>query len=97
MKGLYREDEEIDVGKLADSLEPAEIAAMNDILENVKLTERDEDVFVDCVARIEREQLKQREQQIIQMLSLADDETDAARVEELTRELMTIQHKKNRE
>jgi len=97
MKGLYREDAEMDVGKLADSLEPEEIAVMSDILENIKLPEREEDVFYDCVARIEGERLRRREQEIIQMLSLADDETDTAQVEALTRELMTIQQKKNRE
>ncbi|MBQ8589731.1 MAG: DNA primase [Firmicutes bacterium] len=95
MKGLYREDEEIDVGKLADSLEPEEVAVLSDILENVKLTDKEEDVFLDCVTRIRNERLSRREQQIIQMLSLADDETDLAKVEELTRELMTIQQQKN--
>lgn len=97
MQGLYREDTEVDIGKLADSLEPEEIAVMSDILENIKLNEREEDVFADCVARIEGQRLHLREQQIIQMLSLTDDETDAAQVEALSRELMTIQQRKNRE
>ena len=61
----------------------------------MKLTDKEEDAFLDCVARIKNERLRQREQQIIQMLSLADDETDAAQVEALTRELMTIQQQKN--
>ena len=95
MKGLYREDQEIDVGKLADSLEPEEVAVLSDILDNVKLTDKEEDAFSDCIARIKNERLRLREQQIIQMLSLADDETDAAYVEALTRELMTIQQQKN--
>ena len=95
MKGLYREDQEIDVGKLADSLEPEEVAVLSDILDNVKLTDKEEDAFYDCVTRIKNERLRQREQQIIQMLSLADDETDAASIEALTRELMTIQQQKN--
>lgn len=97
MKSLYREEGNLDVAKLADSLEPEEIAVMSDILDNIKLPEKEEDVFYDCVARIEGEKLRRREQEIIQMLSLADDETDRAQVETLTRELMTIQHKKNRE
>ena len=95
MKGLYREDQEIDVGKLADSLEPEEVAVLSDILDNVKLTDKEEDAFYDCVTRIKNERLRQREQQIIQMLSLVDDETDAASIEALTRELMTIQQQKN--
>ncbi len=95
MARLYQEDEEIDIETLADSLEPEDVAVIADILNNVRLNDREEEVFADCIARIETQRLCQREQQLLQMLELSDDETDAAKVEALTRELMTIQQRKN--
>lgn len=93
IKGLYRDDEEVDIHQVADSLETEEVRLLRDILENVQLADRDEAVFAECVARMETQPMRKREQEIIQILSMADEESDSGVIEALTKELMEIQSK----
>lgn len=95
IKALYRDDEEIDVKKIADGLEPEDNLVLDDILENVCLADQDEKMFSDCISRIEEVKRHKREKEIILQLSILDDETEDESTREniasLTRELMEIQ------
>ncbi len=91
---LYTDDEEIDRKKLADALEPDENQMLRSIWEDVYLADRDEDVFADCISHIEDGVRQKREQEIIKILSLTDEDTDSNVIEQLTKELMEIQKQK---
>ena len=88
---VYKDDEEIDLKKLEDGLEEEDNRLLLDILENIQLADKDEQVFQDCVIRIETAKLTKREQEIIQIISILDEENDADRIEALTIEKMNIQ------
>jgi len=94
IQSLYKDDEEIDRKKLADALEPAEYQMLSSIWKDVYLADRDEDVFADCISHIEDGFRHKREQEIIQILSLADEDMDSSVIKQLTRELMEIQKQK---
>ncbi|WP_324826006.1 DNA primase [Sinanaerobacter sp. ZZT-01] len=94
IQSLYKDDEEIDRKKLADALEPAEYQMLRSIWKDVYLADRDEDVFTDCISHIEDGFRHKREQEIIQILSLSDEDMDSSVIEQLTRELMEIQKQK---
>jgi DNA primase len=93
---IYNDDEEIDIKKLEDSLEQDELRALTDILDNVHLADKEEQVYQDCVIRIEEARMAKREREIIKILSILDDEIDKDKIEELTKELMEIQKAKKR-
>jgi len=97
MLSVYTEDEEIDIKKLEDSLEEEDIRFLREIIENIQLADKDEQVFQDCVSRIEAERLAKRENEIIQILSILDDEKDRDKIEAFTKELMEIQKVKKKE
>lgn len=100
---IYKDDEEIDIKKVADSIEPEENAFLKDLIENVHLADKEEQIFQDCIARIDSERLARREKEIIKVLSILDEEgsqkLDAEgnehNIEELMKELMEIQKSKN--
>jgi len=94
---VYKEDEEIDFKKIEDSLEEEDSRFLREIIENIQLADKDEQVFQDCVSRIEAEGLAKRENEIIQILSVLDDEKDRDKIEALTKELMEIQKAKKKE
>ncbi len=93
---VYKEDEEIDIKKVADGLEAEDNRFLRDIIENIQLADKDEQVFQDCVTRIEAVGLAKREQEIIQIMSVLDDEKDRDKIEALTIELMEIQKAKKK-
>lgn len=93
---IYRDDEEIDIKKLEDSLDTEENKMLQDILENIHVADKDEQVFMDCITRIERMKTAKRERDIINILSILDDENDKDNIEKLTIELMEIQRAKNK-
>lgn len=100
---IYKDDEEIDLNKVKDSLEPQELAVLQDILENIHLADKEEQVFLDCIARIESERIAKREKEIIKILSIIDEEGskmldsegNELNIEELMKELMEIQKQKS--
>lgn len=88
---LYQEDEEVELNKVKDSLEQTENMALQDILDNVHLADKEEQVFQDCMVRIEKRRTLRREREIIQLLSDLEDEKDGNLIEQLTKELMELQ------
>ncbi|WP_037372118.1 DNA primase [Anaerovorax odorimutans] len=100
---IYNEDEEIDIKKVEDSLEPEENEMLKEILDNIYLADKEEDVFLDCVASIENKKIAQREKQIIKILSVLDEEDNKKlddngneySIEDLMKEFMEIQSQKN--
>ncbi len=94
---IYQDDAEIDLKKLKDGLELEDNRFLEDIMENIQFSDKDEQVFQDCVTRIEAARLEKREQEIIQIISILDDENDRDKIKALTIELMEIQKSKNKD
>lgn len=93
----YKDDEEIDIKKVEDSLEADDNRLLQDIIDNICLADKEEQVFLDCIHKIEESRVGKREQEIIKILSILDDENDQSKIEELTIELMEIQKAKNKD
>lgn len=94
---VYKDDEEIDLKKVEDGLEEEDNRLLLDIIDNIQLADKDEQVFQDCILRIEAARSAKREQEIIQIISILDDEKDRDKIEALTIELMEIQKAKNKD
>lgn len=92
---LYQEDAEIDVKKIADSIDEQEIKILNHILEHVQLADRDNQVFEDCIVQIRKMATHKREDEIIQLLSILNDESNGDNILALTKELMELQQVKS--
>ena len=85
------EEEEIDIRKLADLLEPGDAEILKDIRDNVRLAHKEERIFQDCVRAIKERELEHKEKELITRLSMADEEENEEVIRELTQELMNIQ------
>ncbi|MEL7656218.1 MAG: DNA primase, partial [Bacillota bacterium] len=94
---IYKDDEEIDMKKVEDSLEAEDNRFLQDIIDNIQLADKDEQVFQDCIIRIEEARLVKREQEIIQIISILDDDKDRDKIEALTIEMMEIQKARNKD
>jgi DNA primase len=93
IRSEYKDDEEIDLKKIKDSLEAEDNILFQDIIDNIKLSDDDEKYFQDCIKGIEEARLNKREKEIIQILSIMDDEEDRDKIEALTiefKELMEL-------
>jgi DNA primase len=91
---LCADDGEVDMRKLEDALDEPDRAVLRDICEKVQLADKDEAVFAECVNALRLSALTEREDEIIRMLTVANDDESKEgkeRVEALTRELINIQ------
>ena len=68
-------------------------ASNQEIIDQVIVSGNEEQVFADCVRTWKKNLLAQEEQRLILQLSLADEENNQKRIEELTDQLMDIQKK----
>ncbi|MEG0829203.1 MAG: DNA primase [Anaerovoracaceae bacterium] len=91
IKGLYKQDEELDVKKLADSLDTEYVDELQDILDNIQLAHREKEVYGQCVHTIKTKALAAKEKELISRLSMADEEENKENIEHITKELMEIQ------
>ena len=87
---IYKEGEDIDINKLADQLENTDSTILNDIMNNVQITD-ERQLFKDCIETIKSKELVRKEKEIIMRLSMADEEENFDSIKELTEELMNIQ------
>ncbi len=91
IRSIYKPDEEIDLRKLADSLDEETNAILTNISETVHFADRDVQVFEECIAHIRATELMRREEELIKILSILDDEKDRDMILKLSKELMDIQ------
>jgi DNA primase len=91
VKALCADDGEVDTRKLEDALDGPDRALLLDILDKVRLADKDEAVFAECVRALRLSALTDREREIIRMLTVANDDENKERVEALTKELIGIQ------
>jgi len=87
----YSVGDEIDLKKLADGLDEECEGVLNDTLESVFLAGKEEKVFADCVARIRLADLKNRENEIVLKISMADEVDNSEQIDSFTRELIEVQ------
>ena len=87
---IYSEGEAVDIRKLADQMEPAENRALQDIIDNVQIS-NESAVFRDCIEKIKTRELSKKEKELIMRISMAEEEENIDIINELTQELMRIQ------
>jgi len=87
----YSHGGELDLKSLKDSLDEEGVKALDEVLENVVFAGKEEQVFIDCIKKVEYIDLVSREKDIVLKLSLADEVENAEQIGALTRELMDVQ------
>ncbi|MBQ9961690.1 MAG: DNA primase [Firmicutes bacterium] len=88
--GLYND---FNVGQVNDRLEPKESEELELALDKVVVCGNADEVLNDCINSWQINSLQRQERKLLNMLSLADEETNDDSVRELTIKLMEIQNK----
>lgn len=91
MRSFYRDDQEIDLNLLMDSLDQKEQSILQDIMDNIQIAGNEELIFADCISRIELDLCLRRQNEILQLLPMLDEEADVEQIEKMTKELMENQ------
>jgi DNA primase len=91
VKAVRDDDGEVDMRKLEDVLDGPDWALLIDIRENVPVPDKDEVMFAKCENAFHLSALTDRQNEIIRMLTVLNDEENRERVEALTKELINIQ------
>ena len=87
---IYDENEEIDIDRLMENLEPKEVETLREIDEGISLGGKTEAIFEDCIRTHRKEKLKRREKEITVQLEIAEEQGNAQEAERLTKELMKL-------
>lgn len=87
---IYDENEEIDIDRLIENLEPKEVETLREIDEGISLGGKTEAIFEDCIRTHRKEKLKRREKEITVQLEIAEEQSNTQEAERLTKELMKL-------
>ena len=74
---------------------PEESKSLTDALEAIIIAGNEEQVFDECIKKWRLNQAVKKEQELINRLSLADEETSSEAIKQLTGELMKVQKEIN--
>ena len=88
---LYGLKGDFDRSDIMDRLEPEESQSMSLALSNVIIAGNEEKVLHECLCNWKLSKLLSREKELIDRISLADEESGNVALDELTRELMEVQ------
>ena len=88
---LYGIKGDFHISQLTDRLDPEESQTLLETLENVIVSGNTEEIFNQCIDRYRINKLKERENRLLTLLSLADEENSTESARELTIELMEVQ------
>lgn len=79
------------MGQVSDRLEPDESKYISKALDNIAVAGNAEEIMRQCVDKQKISRLKSREERVLAMLSMADEENNTESARKLTVELMEIQ------
>ncbi len=96
LRDMYEEDIDFDTLSLREVLEEEELAYLDDIIRDVQFGEKDEHAFEDCIAKLQERRLEKRKNEIINVLSLAEEGMNQERLDDLMKEFMSIQQMQKR-
>ena len=88
---MYTDGEDIDINKLADSLDEQTIPVFRNIVDNVYLGGKDQEILEDCIITLEIEKLRDRYEEISTIIELADETENQEKIRQLMTEQMEIQ------
>jgi DNA primase, catalytic core len=91
MRDEQSEDGTLDIVKVMDSIPDDDAQILQDICDSVVIGANVEQVFLDCVRTWNEDRLKKEEQQLISLLSMADEEEDQEKIAEFTDKLLKVQ------
>jgi DNA primase len=91
IEAQYSQKSEIDLKSLTDMLDEGCAKLVQNILENIFLAGKEEQIFDGCVKKLKIRDLKELEKEIVLKLSLADEILHKEQVEKLTKEFIEVQ------
>ncbi|MBQ4649641.1 MAG: DNA primase [Firmicutes bacterium] len=84
-----------ELSDIMDNLEPEESKLLTETLDGIIVAGNEEQVFDECIKKWKLNQAVKKEQELINRLSLADEETSSEAIKQLTGELMQVQKEIN--
>ncbi len=90
---LYGLNEDFDSGEIMDRLDPEESQRLTGELDKIIIAGNEDRVFAECIQKWKLDKLLTKEKQLIDRLSLADEDAGVESIKELTEELMEVQAK----
>lgn len=89
-----RPDSVLDVAQLIEGLPEPEGRALQQLMEEILLDPEHEKVYEECLRTARSEKLAKREQELLTMLSMADEGGSQEQIRQMTDELMRIQRER---
>ncbi len=90
---LYGLNEDFDSADIMDRLDPEESQKLTRELDKIIIAGNEDKVFAECIRKWKADKLLAKEKQLIDRLSLADEDSGVESIKELTEELMEVQAK----
>ena len=90
---LYGTKEDFDSEEVMERLDPEESRNLAMQLDKIIIAGNEDKVFTECITKWKLDKLLTKEKQLIDRLSLSDEEIGGQTIKELTEELMRVQAK----
>ena len=93
---LFSMDEDFDFEQLKETLDEHDLLYLDGILKEIQVGEKDKEAFDDCIAKLDELRLEKRKIEILNILSMAEEDTNPERMDELMKEFVSIEQRQRK-
>lgn len=93
---LYSADEDFEISQMKEALDETDFLYLDGIIREIQVGEKDEEAFDDCIAKLDELRLEKRKNEILNILSMAEENTDPKKLDELMKEFVSIEQKQRK-
>lgn len=92
----FSADTDFDLHKIKELLDEEGLEYIEKIMKEVQVGEKDREVFDDCIAKLNELRLEKRKNDILNILSMAEETTKQETLDELMKEFVSIEQKQRK-
>ena len=93
---LYSANEDFEISQMKEALDETDFLYLDGIIREIQVGEKDEEAFDDCIAKLDELRLEKRKNEILNILSMAEENTDPKKLDELMKEFVSIEQKQRK-
>ncbi|NCB41761.1 MAG: DNA primase [Clostridia bacterium] len=95
-ESLFLKDQDFELDKIKEALEEEDLLYLEKIIKEIQIGEKDREIFNDCISKLTELRLEKRKNEILDILSMTDEDTNPNNLDRLMKEFVSIEQRQRK-
>jgi DNA primase len=93
---LFSMNDDFEINQVKEALDENDLLYLDGIIKEIQVGEKDKEAFNDCIAKLNELRLEKRKNEILNILSMAEENTNPDSLDELMKEFVSIEQRQRK-